>query len=101
MRLVAWRRVEPSGTLRGFATVRLPIGLVIVDCPVHRGSRGPWAALPGRPVIDDNGRHAADPQRPNKRRWAAMGYWIDRDLTDRGSTAVVKLVRNADPEALR
>jgi hypothetical protein len=36
MRLVAWRRVEPAGTLRGFATVRLSIGLIITDCLIHR-----------------------------------------------------------------
>jgi hypothetical protein len=34
MRLVNWKPLEKN-SLRGFATVALPLGLKIVDCPVH------------------------------------------------------------------
>lgn len=100
MQLISWKPVTADGTLKGFATVWLPNGLVISDCPVHLGSRGPWAALPGRPIIDDLGRHAVDPAGPGKRLWAAIGYWDARELTDGWSAAIVALVRGVVPEAL-
>lgn len=100
MRLVGWRPVETTGTLRGFAAVELPIGLTIADCPVHLGPRGPWAALPARPVLDQDGHHLADPARPGKRQWAAVLRWRNHDLGDRWSAAVCALVRAAHPKAL-
>ena len=99
MILRAWRPVDAPGTLRGYATIELPIGLIIFDCPVHISHGRPWAALPGRPIIDDTGRHAEDPARPGKRAWAPMGRWLDRDIAERWSARVVELVRGAHPDA--
>jgi hypothetical protein len=79
--------------------IELPIGLVVFDCPVHLSHGHPWAALPGRPVIDDTGRHAEDPSRPGKRAWVPMGKWRDRDIAERWSVRVVELVRGAHPDA--
>jgi hypothetical protein len=59
MRLVAWRPVT-KGALRGFATVELPIGLKIHDCPVFTSHGKTWATLPGKPQIDKEGRQKAD-----------------------------------------
>jgi DNA-binding cell septation regulator SpoVG len=47
MRLVEWRRLR-QGRLYGFATVELPIGLVIREIGVLHGPEGLWAALPGQ-----------------------------------------------------
>jgi hypothetical protein len=101
MILRGWRPVEKTGgTLRGFASVELPIGLILLDCPVHVSRGRPWAALPGRPVIDDAGRHADDPKRPSKKAWVAMAKWTDRDIAERWSQRVIELVRGAFPNDL-
>jgi hypothetical protein len=102
MRLVQWRAVAGTGTLRGFATVELPNGLTIVDCPVHvGGSAGQaWAALPARPVLDDRGQHVSDPARPGKRQWSAVLRWRDRELGNAWSARVVALVREAYPKGV-
>src|SRR5438309_1638090 len=55
MRLIAWRPIT-KGTLRGFATVELPIGLKLIDCAVFVGVRGAWASPPAKPLIDKDGR---------------------------------------------
>jgi hypothetical protein len=63
MRLVSWKPVHRA-SLRGFATVELPIGLRFVHCPVFVGSNGPWVALPSKPVLDYEGKHAKPDDRP-------------------------------------
>jgi hypothetical protein len=95
MILRAWRPVETTGSLLGFATIELPIGLVPYDCPEHVSHGHPWAALPGRPILDD-GRHAEDPARPGKRLWAPLGKWRDLDIAARWWKRV-ELVRGAHP----
>ena len=55
MRLVGWRSLR-QGKLYGFAEVELPIGLRLAEIPVLRGSEGPWAALPGKPELERDGR---------------------------------------------
>jgi len=45
LQLVAWRRVRKN-SLIGFATVTLPIGLTIVDCPVLETHGRRWVSLP-------------------------------------------------------
>src|ERR1700719_3213424 len=46
------RKSIAKGTLRGFATVELPIELKLVDCPIFVGPNGPRAPLPYNPVLD-------------------------------------------------
>jgi hypothetical protein len=55
MRLVSWRPIT-KGSLRGFATVELPVGLKIFDVPIFTGKNGLWASLPSKPQIDRDGR---------------------------------------------
>jgi hypothetical protein len=95
-RLVAWKPVT-KGALRGFATVELPIGLKLIDCPVLVGPNGAWATLPSKPVLDSDGKQLKP---GGKAQYTAIMQWRDRDLTDRFSQAVVALVRKAHPEAL-
>jgi hypothetical protein len=96
MRLVSWKPVS-KGSLRGFATVELALGLKLIDCPVFAGASGAWASLPSKPVLDREGRHA----RPGgKAQFAAVLEWRSRELADRFSAAVVALVRAAHPDAL-
>jgi hypothetical protein len=46
MRLRGWQPVEHGGTLRGFATVELPCGLVIAGVAVQVSGWEPSAATP-------------------------------------------------------
>jgi hypothetical protein len=96
MRLISWKSVA-KGSLRGFATVELPIGLKLIDCPVLTGLNGPWANLPSKPVLDREGRHA---KRDGKPQFATVLDWRSRELSDRFSAAVIALVRAAHPDAL-
>lgn len=59
MRLVRWNPLR-KGTLRGLATVELPIGLEIVDCPVLTSYGTAWVMLSGKPQIDQDGCQRRD-----------------------------------------
>jgi hypothetical protein len=97
MRLLAWRPLQ-KGALRGFASVQLPIGLQIEDCPVYVGRNGPWATLPSRPMIDGDGRHKRDTN--GKPQYSAILKWRDRDLQSRFSDTLIALFLEQSPAAL-
>ncbi len=97
MRLISFRPLV-RGSLRGFASVELPIGLVIKDVSVLIGKNGPFAALPSKPVLDREGRHVKSDG--TKGQYAAILEWRDRNLSTRFSAAVVELVSAAHPDAL-
>jgi hypothetical protein len=96
MRLVTWKPLI-KGSLRGIATIELPIGLKLIDCPLLIGPNGPRASLPSKPVLDREGRHAKPDGKPQ---FAPVLEWRSRELGDRFSAAVVALVRAAHPDAL-
>lgn len=98
MRLVAFRPFV-KGSLRGFASVELPIGLTIEDCPVLVSGERAWANLPGKPMIDRDGRQVVNGN--GKAQYAAVLKWRSRNLSDRFGAAVVELVRATHPEALQ
>jgi hypothetical protein len=90
-------KAMPKGTLRGFATVKLPNQLTIADCPVFTHHGRAWASLPSKPVLDRDGRHV---EADGKRKYLPILSWPDRGTADRWSDAVVALVRQAHPGAL-
>jgi hypothetical protein len=96
MRLLSFKPLT-KGALRGFATVQLPIGLTIEDCPVFVGRNSAWAALPAKPVLDREGRQVRPDGKPQ---YSAVLKWRDRDLNDRFSAAVIELVQQHHPDAL-
>jgi hypothetical protein len=96
MKLLNWKPLV-KGALRGFATVELPIGLKLIDCPVLVGPNGPWAAPPSKPVLDLEGKHSKP---GGKGQYAAVVEWRDRELAGRFSGAVVRLVCEAHADAL-
>src|SRR4051812_33969391 len=87
-----------KGTLRGFATVRLLIGLVIADIPVCTSHGKTWASLPSKPILDADGRYMVDAS--GKKRYASILQWSDRATANRWSANIVALVRAAHPDAL-
>lgn len=97
LRLVSFKPLV-KGALRGFATVELPIGLTLIDCPVLVGRHGPWVNLPARQQIDKDGRPMVGAD--GRPAYAATVAWRDRDLANRFSAAVATLVRAEHPDAL-
>jgi hypothetical protein len=97
MRLVDWRPLR-RGKLFGFASVLLPIGLQINECPVLDGSEGPWAGLPARPELDRDG--AVRTGANGARLYQQMLEWRSRRLREAFSQRVVALVREAYPRDL-
>ena len=57
-----------------------------------------WVTLPGRPLIDAEGRHKKDVN--GKLAYVAVLDWDDRALNDRFSAALVAAVRRAHPSDL-
>ena len=94
--LIAWRPLV-KGALRGFATVELPIGLKLIDCPVLVSNGKAWVSLPPKP-LDRDGTHKTGAN--SKPAYAAILEWRTRDLAERFSAAVVELVQCTHPGAL-
>lgn len=84
--------------LRGFATIELPCGLVLVDLPIFIGRDGPWVALPRRPILDAERRQKLDAT--GQPSFQAVAEWRTRDLADRFSTAVIEAIVAEHPRAL-
>jgi hypothetical protein len=97
MRLVEWRALRKN-SLRGFATVELPPGLVIGDVAVGASHGRAWALLPSKPMLDAAGLALRDEE--GKVRYSPMLRWRDENLRSRWSDAVVSLVRAEHPGAL-
>jgi hypothetical protein len=53
--LISWHP-RAKGALRGFATVLLPIGIALIDCPVWVSNGKAWVCLPAKPVLDRDGK---------------------------------------------
>jgi hypothetical protein len=97
LRLLSFKAIV-KGSLRGFASVELPIGLRIADVPVCISNGKAWATLSSKPQIDSEGRHRRDVN--GKPAYTAILEWRDKALRDRFSSAVVELVRAQYPGAL-
>jgi hypothetical protein len=93
MRLISWRPLT-KGSLRGFSSIQLPIGLKINDEPVFVGEKGGWAILPGKPILDADGRHEIGAN------YTAVAEWRTREVADGFSQAVIAAVRQAHPHGL-
>jgi hypothetical protein len=96
MRLLKWRPLVKN-SLRGFADVELPIGLVIREIPLLTSHGKCWASLPAKPVLDAVGRQA---EQDGKKKYAAILEWRSRELSDRFSEKLVAIVRAQHPGAL-
>jgi hypothetical protein len=97
MRLVEWRLVRRN-SLCGFASVELPSGLVIEDCPLLATAGPACVSLPSRPMIWPDGAPLS--HEAGKARYATMLRWRNRTTDDRWSAAVVAFVRETHPDSL-
>jgi hypothetical protein len=97
MRLVEFRPMRRNSLL-GFATVELPIGLIIADVVVGASHGRVWALLPTKPMVGPDGAAIRDDA--GKIKYAPVLRWHDDELHKRWSDAVVALVRAEYPDAL-
>src|SRR5215469_6179027 len=74
-------------SLRGFASVKLPNGLVINDVVLGKTSGRRWALLPSKPMVDRNGEPIRDAE--GKMRYAAILEWGSKELQQEFSRRVV------------
>lgn len=94
--LAAWRPLAKN-SLRGFATIKQPSGMVIADIAVHERDGKAWASPPGKPMLDRDGRQMRDDA--GKLRWSALISFADRATQDAWSAGVVAAVRDQHPDA--
>jgi hypothetical protein len=86
-------------TLRGFARVRLPEGIILHDVAIHIRDGKPWAAPPGRPVVARDGRQLKDAA--GKPQFSPTLTFTSRADQDAFSNTVIEALRRTHPEALQ
>ena len=96
-RLLSFRAVIKN-SLRDFATVALPNGLIINDVSLLVSHGKAWASLPSKPLVERDGQPKLDPR--GKPSYAPIVVWADDQLRKRLSDALVTLVRTAHRGAL-
>jgi DNA-binding cell septation regulator SpoVG len=95
-RILDWRGLRKN-SLRGFAKVELPSGMVVADVTVLTGERGPWASPPSKPMIDRDGAVMKDAA--GKIRYVPIIDFVSKDVRNKFSAAVIEAMRASHPEA--
>ena len=93
----AWWPIRKN-TLRGFARVALPSGMLIADVAVHVSNDQAWASAPSKPMLDQEGVVMRNPD--GKTRYSPIVSFSSKEHRNRFSAAVVAAMRAAYPEAL-
>lgn len=88
-----------KNTLRGFAEVAFPFGLVIRDVSIHTKNDKSWASLPAKAQLTSDG--SIKRTKEGKAEYSAVLVWETRELSDRFSERVVALVKEGWPDALK
>jgi hypothetical protein len=89
-----------KNSLRGFARVRFPSGLVIAEISLHVANGRAWASPPSRQMVGADGLVMRDAA-TGKPRWQPLITFTDKNTRDRWSASIVDAVHAAHPEALR
>jgi hypothetical protein len=96
LQLLDFKRAR-KGTRRGFAVVRLPIGLELRDIIIGESHGKIWALLPSKAMLDRDGQVMRDAG--GKPRYAPVIEWSSAELRDGFSRRVADLVHQAHPDA--
>lgn len=89
IKLVKWVTFTKN-TLRGFADIEFPFGLIVRDITVHIKGDRRWVGMPAKPQIDAGGSVRRTPE--GKIIYAAVLDWTDRDRAARFGAAVIALI---------
>lgn len=90
-------RPMTRNSLRGFARVRMPSGVVFHDVAIYAKGDEAWASPPSKPAI---GRDATQIKRGGKPVWQPVVSFASKEVRDRFSEAVIGALRVAHPGAL-
>jgi hypothetical protein len=85
-----------KNSLLGFATVRMPSGMLLHDVGVHRQGGSFWAMPASKPMLDRSGTQLKDAS--GKLRWVPIVSFADKATRDRWSQAVVAALREQRPD---
>ena len=85
-------------TLRGFAKVRTPSGIIFHDVAIHRQADAAWASPASKPLLNRDGQHIKDAS--GKAQWVPIVSFTSRELRDKFSTAVIDVLRIPHPDLL-
>lgn len=96
IKFVAWKR-QCKSTLVGFATIELPIGLIIKDVPVCCSHGRAWASLPAKAQIDKAGQTIRNER--GKVAYDKVLEWNSSRVHDAFIKRVVALVRTLERDA--
>jgi len=84
-------------TLRGFCTVKFPMGLIIREVMVHEKQGRKWVNLPAKPQLNRDG---ALNYKDGKLQYAAILEWKDKETRDRFSNTVIRIIEEKHPDAI-
>ena len=87
-----------KNTLRGFARVRLPSGLVLHDVAIHQRDGTAWASPASKPMLNRDGHQMKDQN--GKLMWLPIISFTSREVRDRLNTAILDALHQSHPEAL-
>jgi hypothetical protein len=87
-----------KNTLLGFATVRVPSGLLFHDVAIHRQNGSAWASPASKPMTDRNGGVMRDGE--GRVRYTPVVSFSNKTVRTRWSNAVVAALEEQRPEAL-
>ena len=86
-------------TLRGFAKIKLPCGLILTDVAIHiGGDNKAWASPASKAMLSGEGVALRDES--GKIRYSPIVSFATKDVRDRFSQSVIEAVRASFPEAL-
>lgn len=100
MVIEAFEPLRKGTSLRGFARVRTPGGLIFHDVAIHKARENghAWAAPASKPRLTRDGTQQRDAN--GKALFSPVVTFASRELRDRFSDAVVAAVEAAHPGAL-
>jgi hypothetical protein len=93
-RLLEWRPLLKN-TLRGFAKVQFPSGVIIAEVGIHIAGSRAWASPPSRPWVKDNAVVLDEAAKP---RWQPLIEFATHGVRSSWSSQVLAAVREEYPE---
>ncbi len=85
-------------SLRGFARVRMPSGMIFHDVTIHAKDGARWASPASKPLI---GRDGSPIMRDGKASYMPIISFATKQARDKFSAAVIGAIEAAHPEAFR
>jgi hypothetical protein len=92
-----WKPVV-KGSLRGFAKVRLPSGMVLNEVTVLVANGTAWASPPGKPMLGRDGNVMRD--EAGKPRYSPIVTFSSKELRNRFSDGIIEALLQRYPDAL-